>query len=167
MDLIASAWETTNTVPLACAARIFSSSPINRPCISLNDSPPGMRVCVGRCWMSFHSRERAACLTDRPVNCRDGHLSVRYIPMLSTSKLSQESRPPSPTERIHSGVSRRWLLLVLCFVAFALRLFDLDYQSLWYDEGFSWWLSAQPLDQIIARTASDIHPPFYYVALHE
>src|SRR5438046_6521766 len=86
--------------------------------------------------------------------------------MLSTSKLSQESRPPSPTERIHSGFSRRWLLLVLYFVAFALRLFHLDYQSLWYDEGFSWWLSAQPLDQIIARTASDIHPPLYYVALH-
>jgi len=63
-------------------------------------------------------------------------------------------------------VQRRSLLLSLCFVAFVLRLFHLDYQSLWYDEGFSWWLSSQSLDEIIARTAADIHPPLYYLVLH-
>src|SRR5205085_11298521 len=58
------------------------------------------------------------------------------------------------------------LLLLLCFAAYILRLFHLDAQSLWYDEGFSAWLSAMPLDQITARTAVDIHPPLYYYLLH-
>src|SRR5437667_6356832 len=86
--------------------------------------------------------------------------------MMSTTQLSQETRPRSSTESTRTAFSSRWLLLGLCFVAFALRFFHLDYQSLWYDEGFSWWLSARSLEQIVARTASDIHPPLYYVALH-
>lgn len=61
---------------------------------------------------------------------------------------------------------RRNVLLLLCLFAYTLRLFHLDAQSLWYDEGFSVWLAAQSLDQIIARTAADIHPPLYYVLLH-
>jgi len=55
---------------------------------------------------------------------------------------------------------------MLCLFAFVLRVFQLGAQSLWYDEGFSAWLSAQPLDQITVRTAADIHPPLYYYLLH-
>jgi 4-amino-4-deoxy-L-arabinose transferase-like glycosyltransferase len=60
---------------------------------------------------------------------------------------------------------RRYGLLLLCFAAYLLRLFHLDAQSFWYDEGFSAWLAVQPFDQIIARTSADIHPPLYYFAL--
>jgi 4-amino-4-deoxy-L-arabinose transferase-like glycosyltransferase len=58
------------------------------------------------------------------------------------------------------------LLLSLVFLAFALYTFRLDYQSLWYDEGFSVYLARMSLGEITSRTAHDIHPPFYYYLLH-
>jgi len=57
-------------------------------------------------------------------------------------------------------------LAFLAFLAFALYTFRLDHQSLWYDEGFSVYLARMSLGEITARTASDIHPPFYYYLLH-
>jgi mannosyltransferase len=65
-----------------------------------------------------------------------------------------------------SSVPRLSFLAFLVFVAFALYTFRLDYQSLWYDEGFSVYLARMSLGEITARTASDIHPPFYYYLLH-
>lgn len=56
--------------------------------------------------------------------------------------------------------------LLLSALAFALQTWQLHTQSLWYDEGFTAWLSVQPLVDILARTAADIHPPLYYVLLH-
>lgn len=58
------------------------------------------------------------------------------------------------------------LLVFLVFLAFALYTFRLDYQSLWYDEGFSVYLAGMSVGEITARTAHDIHPPFYYYLLH-
>ncbi|MDQ4075476.1 MAG: glycosyltransferase family 39 protein [Chloroflexota bacterium] len=57
-------------------------------------------------------------------------------------------------------------MLGLLLVAAALQFWSLDAQSLWYDEGFSVWLSQHSLGEIVARTAADIHPPFYYLLLH-
>src|SRR5947209_2124402 len=67
---------------------------------------------------------------------------------------------------ISGWLRRDRLLLLLCLFAFVLRVFQLGAQSLWYDEGFSAWLSMQSLDQITVRTAADIHPPLYYYLLH-
>jgi mannosyltransferase len=72
----------------------------------------------------------------------------------------------SPVQFLSPWLRRERLLLMLCLFACGLRLFQLGAQSLWYDEGFSAWLSAQPLDVITARTAVDIHPPLYYYLLH-
>jgi len=58
------------------------------------------------------------------------------------------------------------LLLHLVFLAFFFYTFRLDYQSLWYDEGFSIYLARMSVGEITSRTASDIHPPFYYYLLH-
>lgn len=58
------------------------------------------------------------------------------------------------------------LLFFLVFLAFSLYTFRLDYQSLWYDEGFSVYLARMSLGEIATRTAHDIHPPFYYYLLH-
>jgi mannosyltransferase len=58
------------------------------------------------------------------------------------------------------------LLFFLVLLAFSLYTFRLDYQSLWYDEGFSVYLARQSLSEITTRTAHDIHPPFYYYLLH-
>lgn len=57
-------------------------------------------------------------------------------------------------------------LLLIVLLAFFLRLYRLDHQSLWYDEGFSVYLARMSLGEITARTASDIHPPLYYYLLH-
>ncbi|MEX1019827.1 MAG: glycosyltransferase family 39 protein [Litorilinea sp.] len=50
-------------------------------------------------------------------------------------------------------------------VAFALRLFHLGQESLWYDELVSVDLASTSLAHLIAQTARDIHPPGYYLLL--
>ncbi|MGC9334547.1 MAG: glycosyltransferase family 39 protein, partial [Anaerolineae bacterium] len=57
------------------------------------------------------------------------------------------------------------LLAVLLF-AFALRLYRLGTESLWYDETVSVFLAKKDLSALVAHTAGDIHPPGYYVLLH-
>jgi len=57
-------------------------------------------------------------------------------------------------------------LLLIVLLAFLLRLYRLDQQGLWYDEGFSVYLARMSLGEITARTASDIHPPLFYYLLH-
>ncbi len=71
---------------------------------------------------------------------------------------------PVPTDRI--GLVVAILLLVLTLLALGLRLYRLDNQSLWYDEGFSVYLSSMDIDEITTRTAADIQPPLYYYLLH-
>jgi hypothetical protein len=54
------------------------------------------------------------------------------------------------------------LLLLLTLLGLGLRLYRLDAQSLWYDEGFSVYLARMGLGEITARTAADNQPPLYY-----
>ena len=58
------------------------------------------------------------------------------------------------------------LLVLVTVLALALRLYRLDAQSLWYDEGFSVYLARMSVAEITARTAADIQPPLYYYLLH-
>ncbi|MCZ7572640.1 MAG: glycosyltransferase family 39 protein [Ardenticatenaceae bacterium] len=51
-------------------------------------------------------------------------------------------------------------------VAFALRTYRLDLQSLWADEGTSVALAPRSLARIVQDASHDIHPPLYYVSLH-
>jgi 4-amino-4-deoxy-L-arabinose transferase-like glycosyltransferase len=67
--------------------------------------------------------------------------------------------------RITYYVSRFTLLTILLLAAF-LRFYRLDVQSFWNDEGNSARLSERTVDLIIEGTASDIHPPGYYLLLH-
>lgn len=61
-----------------------------------------------------------------------------------------------------------WFLALVAIVlmSFALRVFRLDAQSLWYDEAFSVYLAHFDLAEITARTAADIQPPLYYYLLN-
>jgi len=74
-----------------------------------------------------------------------------------------ESRPAT-TDR--SGIVVTVLLLVTILLALVLRLYRLDSQSLWYDEGFSVYLAGMDIGEITSRTAADIQPPLYYYLLH-
>ncbi len=57
-------------------------------------------------------------------------------------------------------------LLLVLLLAFCLRILRLDFQPLWWDEGYSVWFATHSLGQMAALTAEDIHPPLYYVLLH-
>ena len=68
------------------------------------------------------------------------------------------------TQRTH----RDWqtiLILAITLLAFGLRLFRLDYQSLWVDEAISAYLTTLSPAQIILNRANGLHPPTYFLAL--
>ncbi len=58
------------------------------------------------------------------------------------------------------------LLILILLLAFGLRVWGLGDRNLWWDEGFSAWIAQQPALQLVERTASDVHPPLYYLLLH-
>jgi 4-amino-4-deoxy-L-arabinose transferase-like glycosyltransferase len=57
-----------------------------------------------------------------------------------------------------------WILL-FTLIGFGLRVQQLGFQPLWGDEGWSFYFAAQPVGQLLALTAIDIHPPLYYLLL--
>lgn len=59
----------------------------------------------------------------------------------------------------------RFVLLILFLLAFALRLYRLENQSLWWDEGISLHLATTSLAELIADRAANIHPPLYFIGL--
>ncbi len=56
-------------------------------------------------------------------------------------------------------------LVPILLLALALRVFRLDFQPLWWDEGYSLFFATRDLGTLLARTAIDIHPPLYYALL--
>ena len=68
---------------------------------------------------------------------------------------------PNPKPQICS------LFIVHCslFIAFVLRLYRLDGQSIWVDEGISLHLANSSLAEIVANRAANIHPPLYFFLL--
>lgn len=83
--------------------------------------------------------------------------------------MAADSRPRSPflsTLRQHSVLRHRLILAGILLLAVLLRAIRLDFQPLWWDEGYSVWFAGQPLGDMIRLTAADIHPPLYYALLH-
>jgi mannosyltransferase len=60
----------------------------------------------------------------------------------------------------------RWLLLVLLLAAFALRLYELTRQDIWWDEARNIDVALRPLLQVATAPELDIHPPVYFWLLH-
>ncbi|MCP4539324.1 MAG: hypothetical protein GY832_19485 [Chloroflexi bacterium] len=62
--------------------------------------------------------------------------------------------------------TRNWPLLIgLLLLAFGLRIYRLDAQSIWVDEGISLHLAISSLSEIVADRAANIHPPLYFFLL--
>jgi mannosyltransferase len=57
------------------------------------------------------------------------------------------------------------ILLVIICAGVALRSYLLTARSLWFDEAFSWRLIQFPVAELLARDATDVHPPLYYLVL--
>ena len=61
----------------------------------------------------------------------------------------------------------RWAIWLLLFLAaLAVRVWRLEWQPLWWDEGYSVYFATEAPARMVALTASDIHPPLYYALLH-
>ncbi len=81
--------------------------------------------------------------------------------------------PARITGTFGSNVARReglivpaGLVLSFTLLGLLLRLLRLDFQPLWWDEGYSAWFATHPLGDMFRLTAEDIHPPLYYALLH-
>ncbi len=64
------------------------------------------------------------------------------------------------------GISPALPAYATVLVAFFLRVYRLADQNVWWDEGWSVWLSQKDLSWIALRTAADEHPPLHYWMLH-
>ncbi len=63
--------------------------------------------------------------------------------------------------RLSLTSTRAWLL-VITLASFALRVYTLGAQSLWYDEGVTAAIAQRGLAELTRWTANDIQPPLYY-----
>jgi len=59
-----------------------------------------------------------------------------------------------------------WAVLLLTGLGVVVRSLRLDWQPLWWDEGYSVYFATEPLQRMLDLTAHDIHPPLYYALLH-
>jgi uncharacterized membrane protein len=73
---------------------------------------------------------------------------------------------PALWPRLTPGTAAPGALVLITFLALALRLLRLDFQPLWWDEGYSVYFASQDLVTLTLKTAADIHPPLYYYLLH-
>lgn len=58
------------------------------------------------------------------------------------------------------------VVLLLLLAAWALRLYRLDAQDIWWDEARNIDVATRPLAQIATAPELDIHPPLYFYSLH-
>lgn len=56
-------------------------------------------------------------------------------------------------------------LPVILLIAFLLRIYQLDAQALWWDEGHSIAMASAPIAQIATQPGMDVHPPGYFLLL--
>jgi uncharacterized membrane protein len=59
----------------------------------------------------------------------------------------------------------RIALVVIVAIGFGIRLVGISTHSLWYDEAASVMLAKMSLTDMVAKTATDVHPPFYFATL--
>jgi mannosyltransferase len=57
------------------------------------------------------------------------------------------------------------LPMFILLIAFGLRIFQVAEQNYTWDEGFSNWLVDLSFQEMIQKTADDVHPPLYYIVL--
>ena len=58
------------------------------------------------------------------------------------------------------------ILGIILFVAAAVRIYHLDFQSIWYDESASWFQSIQDFPDMIRAVAGDNYPPLHNIFLY-
>src|SRR3990167_811547 len=59
-----------------------------------------------------------------------------------------------------------WILAVILLGAAALRLYNLEEESLWLDESFTLTYSSQLINDLVETLQKDVHPIGYYLPQH-
>ena len=59
-----------------------------------------------------------------------------------------------------------WMPVIVLLLAFALRVYKLGDQNVWWDEAFSVWVARHDLSTLTTLAAGDTHPPLYYWLLN-
>lgn len=83
-------------------------------------------------------------------------------PQCRSKSLSQ----PRKVGRTAAFVLGQWLPLLLILLAWAIRLYRLDFQDIWWDEARNIDVASLPLPEIATSGRLDIHPPLYFYLLH-
>jgi hypothetical protein len=60
----------------------------------------------------------------------------------------------------------RWAMMAVLLLGFFLRVYRIDQQRVWWDEGWSVWVARFPAAEILRQTSNDVHPPLYFELLH-
>ncbi|MFQ5857842.1 MAG: glycosyltransferase family 39 protein [Anaerolineae bacterium] len=68
-------------------------------------------------------------------------------------------------EWFYCSFSNLYSPISILLLAFALRIYRLDFQPLWWDEGISVYLANREAATILANRAKDVHPPLYFLLL--
>jgi mannosyltransferase len=67
----------------------------------------------------------------------------------------------------HMAVYKTPVLLVFVVLfAIALRIYQIDRESFWLDEAFSYWVANSTVADIVHTSANEVNPPLYYLMLH-
>ncbi len=73
---------------------------------------------------------------------------------------------PTPLQSSSMTMKRiGWAILIL-WLAFFLRTYNIQNQSIWWDEGHSIFVASHPIPQIPTLPAMDVHPPAYFALLN-
>lgn len=82
-------------------------------------------------------------------------------------KLSKKVYFQHLTSNVLKCIERYWWVWVVlaAVVTYGVIMLLARGQSIWFDEGYSIIIAQKPIDQLLALTAVDAHPPFYYLLL--
>ena len=72
---------------------------------------------------------------------------------------------PDPLPRVR-GRGSLFAFAVIALLAVALRWLDLARESLWFDEGWTWWLTSLPASRMFRVIRGDVVAPAYFYLLH-
>jgi len=101
-----------------------------------------------------------------PAGNAPGVRHVEAAPFVRTWECSLRNHVKAVAGSGHEMLFRRIALVALIVLsAFALRVHQLDTQSLWYDEGLSVYLAVLPPADTIAQSAVTDHPPLHALIL--
>ncbi|MBC7868832.1 glycosyltransferase family 39 protein [Candidatus Saccharibacteria bacterium] len=82
-------------------------------------------------------------------------------------KLSEKLSFRHQTNNVLNFIEGNWWAWVILavVVTYVVIMLLARGQSIWFDEGYSIMIAQKPIDQLLALTAVDAHPPFYYLLL--